>query len=61
MNRGDSWCHIPNYIKHTVKDTDGGVNIKIYTENGVREFDCEDITKNKESWTKGYSKWKQQM
>ena len=60
MNRGNSWGHIPNYIRHTVEETDKGVNIKIYTENGVREFDCEDITKNKESWTKGYSKWKQQ-
>ena len=41
MNRGDSWCHVPNYIKHTVEDTDKGVNIKIYTENGnVREFEC---------------------
>ncbi len=61
MNRGDSWGHIPNYIRHTVEKTDKGVNIKIYTESGVREFECEDITKSKESWTKGYSKWKQQM
>ena len=61
MNRGDSWGHIPNYIRHTVEETDKGVNIKIYTENGIREFDCEDVTKSKESWTKGYSKWKQQM
>ena len=42
-------------------NTDKGVNIKIYTENGIREFDCEDVTKSKESWTKGYNKWKQQM
>ena len=61
MNRGDSWGHIPNYIRHTVEETDKGVNIKIYTENGIREFDCDDITKSKESRTKGYSKWKQQM
>ena len=60
MNRGDSWGHIPNYIRHTVEETDKGVNIKIYTESGVREFECENIAKNKESWTKGYSKWKQQ-
>jgi len=60
-NRGDSWSHIPNYIRHNVRNTDKGVNIKIYTENGVREFDCEDITKSKESWTKGYNKWKQQI
>lgn len=60
MNRGDSWCHVPNYIKHTVEDTDKGVNIKIYTENGnVREFECEDVTKSKESWKIGYNKWKQ--
>ncbi len=58
MNRGDSWGHIPNYIRHTVEETDKGVNIKIYTENGVREFDCEDITKSKESWIEGYNKWK---
>ncbi len=58
MNRGDSWGHIPNYIRHTVEETDKGVNIKIYTENGVREFDCEDITKNKENWIEGYNKWK---
>ena len=53
MNRGDSWGHIPNYIRHTVEETDKGVNIKIYTENGIREFKCDDVTKNKESWTEG--------
>ena len=58
MNRGDSWGHIPNYIRHTVEETDKGVNIKIYTENGIREFDCEDATKSKESWIEGYNKWK---
>ena len=58
MNRGDSWSHIPNYIKHTGEETDKGVTIKIYTESGVREFECEDITKGKESWTKGYRRWK---
>jgi len=58
MNRGDSWGHIPNYIRHTVEETDKGVNIKIYTENGIREFDCEDVTKSKESWIEGYNKWK---
>jgi hypothetical protein len=58
-NRGDSWCHVPNYIKHTVEETDKGVNIKIYTENGnVREFECEDVTKSKESWIKGHRNWK---
>ena len=57
--KGDSWCHVPNYIKHTVEDTDKGVNIKIYTENGnVREFECEDVTKSKERWIEGYNKWK---
>jgi|TARA_R100001594_G_scaffold45196_2_gene77887 hypothetical protein len=56
--RGNSWSHIPNYIRHTVQNTDKGVNIKIYTENGVSEFDCEDVTKSKESWTKGYRRWK---
>ena len=58
MNRGDSWGHIPNYIRHIVEETDKGVNIKIYTENGIREFDCEDVTKSKESWIEGYNKWK---
>jgi len=58
-NRGDSWSHIPNYIKHTVQNTDKGVNIKIYTENGVREFKCDDVTRNKESWIESYKKWKQ--
>ena len=57
-NRGDSWCHVPNYIRHTVEETDKGVNIKIYTENSIREFECEDINKNKESWIKGYRNWK---
>ena len=60
MNRGDSWSHIPNYIRHNVQNTDKGVTIKIYTDNGVREFKCEDITKSKESWIEGYKKWKQQ-
>jgi len=60
MNRGDSWGHIPNYTRHTVEETDKGVNIKIYTENGIREFKCDDVTNNKESWTEGYRKWKQQ-
>ena len=59
-NRGDSWRQIPNYIRHNVQNTDKGVTIKIYTENGVREFKCDDVTKNKESWTEGYRKWKQQ-
>ena len=59
MNRGDSWSHIPNYIRHNVQNTDKGVTIKIYTDNGVREFKCEDITKSKESWIEGYKKWKQ--
>jgi hypothetical protein len=59
MNRGDSWSHIPNYIRHNVQNTDKGVTIKIYTDNGVREFKCDDVTKNKESWIEGYKKWKQ--
>tara|TARA_Y100000296_G_scaffold52038_1_gene59631 strand:+ start:316 stop:498 length:183 start_codon:yes stop_codon:yes gene_type:complete len=60
MNRGDSWCHIPNYVKHTVVDTEKGVNIKIYDNEGnVREFKCDDVTRNKESWIESYKKWKQ--
>ena len=46
IKRGDSWCHIPNYVKHTVEDTEKGVTITIYTENGdVHEYICEDVNK----------------
>ena len=47
MKRGDSWCHIPNYIRHTVEETEKGVTITIYAGDNVHEYICEDITKNK--------------
>ena len=58
MKRGDSWCHIPNYIRHTVEETEKGVTITIYAGDNVHEYICEDITKNKKNWSKEYNKWK---
>ena len=58
MKRGDSWCHIPNYIRHTVEETEKGVTITIYAGDNVHEYICEDITKNKKDWSEGYSEWK---
>jgi len=58
MKRGDSWCHIPNYIKHTVEETEKGVTITIYAGDNVHEYICEDITKNKKDWSEGYNEWK---
>ena len=60
MKKGDSWCHIPDYSKHTIEETKKGVNITIYTYSGnVHEYICEDKerTKNGE-WAKGYREWK---
>ena len=34
MKKGDSWCHIPDYSKHTVEETKKGVIITIYTYSG---------------------------
>ena len=58
MKRGDSWCHIPNYIRHTVEETEKGVTIRIYAGDNVHEYICEDITKNKKDWSEGYNEWK---
>ena len=58
MKRGDSWCHIPNYIRHTVEETEKGVTITIYAGDNVHEYICEDITKNKKNWSKEYNEWK---
>ena len=58
MKRGDSWCHIPNYIRHTVEETEKGVTITIYAGDNVHEYICEDITKNKKEWSEGYNEWK---
>ena len=58
MKRGDSWCHIPNYIRHTIEETEKGVTIRIYAGDNVHEYICEDITKNKKDWSEGYNEWK---
>ena len=58
MKRGDSWCHIPNYIRHTVEETEKGVTITIYAGANVHEYICEDIRKNKKNWSKEYNEWK---
>ena len=58
MKRGDSWCHIPNYIRHTVEETEKGVTITIYAGDNVHEYICEDITTNKKNWSKEYNEWK---
>ena len=58
MNRGDSWGHIPNYIRHTIEETEKGVTITIYAGDNVHEYICEDITKNKKDWSEGYNEWK---
>ena len=58
MKRGDSWCHIPNYIRHTVEETEKGVTITISAGDNVHEYICEDITKNKKNWSKEYNEWK---
>ncbi len=58
MKRGDSWCHIPDYSKHTVEETEKGVTITIYAGDNIHEYICEDITKNKKDWSEGYNEWK---
>ena len=58
MKRGDSWARIPDYIRHTVKETEKGVTITIYAGDNVHKYICEDITKNKKDWSEGYNEWK---
>ena len=58
MKQGNSWAHIPDYIKHTVKETEKGVTITIYAGDNIHEYICEDITKNKKDWSEGYNEWK---
>ena len=58
MKQGNSWAHIPDYIRHTVKETEKGVTITIYAGDNVHEYICEDITKNKKDWSEGYNEWK---
>ena len=47
MKRGDSWARIPDYIRHTVKETEKGVTITIYAGDNVHEYICEDKTRIK--------------
>jgi hypothetical protein len=58
MKQGNSWARIPDYIRHTVKETEKGVTITIYAGDNVHEYICEDITKNKKDWSEGYNEWK---
>ena len=60
MKQGNSWCHISDYSKHTVEETEKGVIITIYTHSGnVHEYICEDKTRLKNGeWAKGYKEWK---
>jgi len=58
MKQGNSWARIPDYIKHTVKETEKGVTITIYAGDNIHEYICEDITKNKKDWSEGYNEWK---
>jgi hypothetical protein len=55
LKKGDSYCDIPNYIRHYVESTERGHIIKILTENGLKTFNCKwadykrskTLTKNK--------------
>ena len=38
--KGDSYAHIPNYIRHYVESTERGHIIKILTETGLKTFNC---------------------
>ena len=59
MKQGNSWAHIPDYIRHTVKETEKGVTITIYAGDNVHEYICEDKTRLKNGeWAKGHKKWK---
>ena len=40
QNKGDSYCDIPNYIRHYVESTERGHIIKILTEDGLKTFNC---------------------
>ena len=55
LKKGDSYCDIPNYIRHYVESTERGHIIKILTESGLKTFNCKwadykrskTLTKNK--------------
>ena len=40
QKKGDSYCDIPNYIRHYIESTERGHIIKILTEGGLKTFDC---------------------
>ena len=41
VKKGDSYAHIPNYIRHYIESTERGHIIKIVTEGGVATYDCQ--------------------
>ena len=41
VKKGDSYAHIPNYIRHYIESTERGHIIKIVTEGGVASYSCE--------------------
>jgi hypothetical protein len=41
MPRGDSWSHIPTYVKYNIESTETGHIIKIITEENVHTFVCD--------------------
>jgi len=40
QKKGDSYCDIPNYIRHYIESTERGHIIKILTEGGLKTFNC---------------------
>jgi len=40
VKKGDSYAHIPNYIRHYIESTERGHIIKIVTEGGVATYNC---------------------
>ena len=41
MPKGDSWSHIPNYVKYNIEATETGHVIKIVTEQNVHTYVCD--------------------
>ena len=40
QKKGDSYCDIPDYIRHYVESTERGHIIKILTETGLHTYNC---------------------
>jgi nitrogen regulatory protein PII-like uncharacterized protein len=40
QKKGDSYCDIPDYIRHYVESTERGHIIKIVTKGGVATYNC---------------------